>query len=264
MTATSAVELRGVTKRYGATVAVSDVSLAVAPGEFVVLLGPSGAGKSTVFRCVSRLVVPDAGEVLVQNASMIDLTGRALRRRRRAIGLIFQQFNLIGRSSAIANVLAGRLGHVGTWRAVLRRFDREDRQRALAALDRVGLLDRAYQRADSLSGGQQQRVAIARVLAQESAIVLADEPVASLDPASAENVLGILAEIAAERRIGVLCSLHQTALALRYADRIIAMRAGRIVLDRSARDMDAGMIDAIYRDDDMAVTSEPLARRAAE
>lgn len=245
-----ALAIRGLSKRYGDKAAVDRVDLTVAPGEFVALLGPSGAGKSTIFRCVTRLVAADAGEIDLLGARMDALHGRALRNQRRAIGLIFQQFNLIGRLSALDNVLAGRLGAVPTWRAVLRRFTTPDRQRALASLDHVGLLSHAYQRADRLSGGQQQRVAIARVLAQESRIILADEPVASLDPNAANNVLGILRSVAHERGIAVLCSLHQTALAQSYADRIVAMRDGRIVLDAAAASLDADEIHRIYGGED--------------
>jgi phosphonate transport system ATP-binding protein len=241
-----ALALVGLTKRYRETTAVDGVSLAVAPGEVVALLGPSGSGKSTIFRCISRLTAADAGEIWVLGTRMDDLQGAALRAQRRAIGLIFQQFNLIGRVSAIDNVLAGRLGSVGMIRATLRAFAYADRQLALAALDRVGMLDKAYQRADSLSGGQQQRVAIARVVAQQSRIILADEPVASLDPTAADNVLTLLRSIARERGIGVLCSLHQTDLARRYADRIVALKRGRVVLDTTAAAIGADELARIY------------------
>jgi phosphonate transport system ATP-binding protein len=241
------LDLIGVTKRYDETIAIDNVSLTVHPGEVVVLLGPSGAGKSTIFRCVSRLVRFDAGQVRVFGRDLGELSRRELDQQRRAIGLIFQQFNLTGRMNALGNVLAGRLGHVATWRVVLRSFPQADRQIALAALDRVGLIDKAYQRADSLSGGQQQRVAIARVLAQQSRLILADEPVASLDPAAAENVLSVLREVARERGIAVLCSLHQTELARRFADRIVALRAGVVVMNRPAHAVQAPELDTIYR-----------------
>ena len=243
----AAIRLSGVTKRYGDTLAMADVSFDIAPGECVVVLGPSGAGKSTVFRCLTGLTHPEDGTVEVLGEPISALTGARLRAVRRSIGLIFQQFNLIGRLSAMNNVLAGRLGHVATWRVVVRAFGLQDRQRALANLDSVGLLNRAYQRADSLSGGQQQRVAIARVLTQESRVLLADEPVSSLDPESAETVLGILREIAHERGIAVLCSLHQVELARQFADRLIGMRAGRIVYDGRPEGLDAGILDRIYR-----------------
>jgi len=242
----AALRLDHVTKSYGSVTALDDVSFAIQPGEVVALLGPSGAGKSTIFRCISRLAEIESGHVVVLGRDVGSLDRRALREHRRAIGLIFQQFNLISRLNALDNTLAGRLGHAPTWRVLLRQFSPEDRQIALAALDRVGLLDKAYQRADLLSGGQQQRVAIARVLAQQSRLVLADEPVASLDPASAANVLNVLRDIARERGIAVLCSLHQTDLALRYADRIVAMRRGRLILDDRTDNVSSDQIDDIY------------------
>ena len=235
-----------VTKRYGTTLALDDVSFVVDPGEFVALLGPSGAGKSTLFRCVTRLVAPDTGVVRVLGRDMSALGGQELRLARRDVGLIFQQFNLIGRLSAMDNVLAGRMGHASTLRVMLRRFTHADRQLALAALDRVGLLERAGQRADSLSGGQQQRVAIARVLAQQARLLLADEPVSSLDPQSAENVLGILRNIARETGIAVVCALHQVDLARRYADRVVALRGGRKLLDASVNAFDQNAFQELY------------------
>lgn len=240
------LSLYGVTKIYGNARALADVSFSIQPGEVVALLGPSGAGKSTIFRCISRLTDIDGGQVHVLGRDIGTLNRRALREHRRAIGLIFQQFNLISRLGALDNTLAGRLGHTATWRVLMRRFTAQDRQIALGALDRVGLLSHAYQRADSLSGGQQQRVAIARVLAQQSKLVLADEPVASLDPISAANVLNVLRDIARERGIAVLCSLHQTELALRYADRIVALRKGHIVLDELAKNVTLSQLNGIY------------------
>jgi len=242
----AALRITALGKRYGTTHALRDVSFDVAPGEFVALLGPSGAGKSTLFRCVTRLVTPDAGRVEVLGRDMAPLRGRALREARREVGLIFQQFNLIHRISALGNVLAGRMGHVSTWRVALRAFPAEDRQVALAALDRVGLLDKAYQRADSLSGGQQQRVAIARVLAQRAKLILADEPVSSLDPQSAANVLTALRGIAREEGIAVLCALHQVDLARHYADRVVALRDGALLLEAPAREFDRDAFESLY------------------
>jgi len=207
---------------------LSDVSFRVEPGEVVALLGPSGAGKTTLFRCLTRLVEPDRGQIRWFGRTVTDMRPRALRRARRDIGLIFQQHNLIRRRSALDNALAGRLGHVPFWRAVARRFGKADRQRAFAALDRVQLLDFAARRADRLSGGQQQRVAIARVLVQESALILADEPVASLDPATAVSVLALLRDIARETGVAVLCSLHQVDLVAGFADRVLGLRNGQL------------------------------------
>jgi phosphonate transport system ATP-binding protein len=201
-----------------------------------VLLGPSGAGKTTLFRCLTRLVEPDEGEINVLGRSVGEMRSGELRLARRNIGLVFQQHNLIRRRSALDNVLAGRLGHVPLWRVIARRFEQADRQRAFAALDRVDLLDFSDRRADRLSGGQQQRVAIARVLAQESRVILADEPVASLDPAAAVSVLSLLRDIAHENGITVLCSLHQVDLVAGFADRVIALRVGRLITDTAIQD----------------------------
>jgi phosphonate transport system ATP-binding protein len=215
---------------------LSDVSFRIEPGEVAVLLGPSGAGKTTLFRCLTRLVEPDRGRILWFGRRVTDMRPRDLRRARRNIGLIFQQHNLIRRRSALDNALAGRLGHVLLWRAVARRFVKADRQRAFAALDRVQLLDFAAGRADRLSGGQQQRVAIARVLVQESHLILADEPVASLDPATAVSVLALLRDIAHENGVAVLCSLHQVDLAPGFADRVLGLRGGQLISDTPIAD----------------------------
>jgi phosphonate transport system ATP-binding protein len=235
----------GLTKRYAPDViALADVSFAVRPGEFVAVLGPSGAGKTTLFRCLTGLTRPDHGDVHIVGR---DIWGspRDLRQARRAVALIFQQFNLIRRLPALENVLVGRLAVVPTWRVLLRRFARRDRQLALRCLDTVGLVERAYTRADELSGGQQQRVAIARALAQEAKVILADEPVASLDPESAATVLESLRSAVATG-VAVVASLHQVHLARAYADRIVALRNGRIVADAPAARLDARSIEQIY------------------
>jgi phosphonate transport system ATP-binding protein len=239
---------QGLTKRYAPGVtALDDVSLRVRPGEFVAVLGPSGAGKTTLFRCLTGLTRPDRGAVAI-NGRDIWTSGRELSLARREVALIFQQFNLIRRLQALENVLVGRLAHVPTWRAVVRRFTRADRQLALACLDTVGLLDRAYTRADELSGGQQQRVAIARALAQNAKIILADEPVASLDPETSATVLESLRS-AVSTGVAVVASLHQVHLAREYADRIVALRGGRIVADAPVGRLDARSIEQIYERD---------------
>ena len=238
------ISATGLTKRYPPDVtALAGVSLAVRPGEFVAVLGPSGAGKTTLFRCLTGLTPPDDGSVSID--------GREIRRRhvfrgtRSDVALIFQQFNLIRRLTAIENVLVGRLARVATWRVLVRRFARADRQLALRCLDTVGLLDRAYTRADQLSGGQQQRVAIARALAQDATVILADEPVASLDPESAATVLECL-RAAVAAGVAVVASLHQVEFARVYADRIVALRAGRIVEDAPAAQIDERTLELIY------------------
>lgn len=228
MSAVGEIRIARLTKRYGDTAILDDLSLRVSPGEIVALLGSSGAGKTTLFRCITRLVAADDGEIVVSGQPMHALDDRRLARARNGIGLIFQQFNLVRRLSARDNVLVGQLASTPTWRVLLRRFAGAQRQEALAALDRVGLLAQAYQRADRLSGGQQQRVAIARVLAQHCRVILADEPVASLDPASAVRILSLLRDVARERGITVLCSLHQVEYASAFADRVISLVDGRI------------------------------------
>jgi phosphonate transport system ATP-binding protein len=241
------IQVRDLGKRYraGAPPALAGVSFDVAPGEFVAVLGPSGAGKTTLFRCLTGLARPDGGAVSVHGHEVSRIGGSALRAARREIALIFQQFNLVRRLTAHQNVLAGRLAHAPTWRVVFRRFARPDRQRALASLDAVGLLDRAYARADQLSGGQQQRVAIARALAQEATVILADEPVASLDPESATAVLETL-RAAARTGVAVMASLHQVHLAVAHADRVLALRGGRLVADSPVAGIDEAALEQIY------------------
>ena len=259
MTVANAVlKLTDVSKSYGANKAIEAVSLTVQAGEFVALLGPSGAGKSTIFRCVSQLTRPDVGDVFLNAKRLNDLHGQALRLERRRIGLIFQQFNLVSRLNALQNVLLGRLGHMPGWRATLGLFSQADRQLALRALDRVGLLHKAYQRADTLSGGQQQRVAIARVLTQKSDLILADEPVASLDPTTSRQVLSNLRAVALENKMAILCSLHQVDLALEFADRVVAVSNGQISLNKSADQVSVRELEGIYADKPDPVVLEPL------
>jgi phosphonate transport system ATP-binding protein len=223
MIAQDGVHIRGLRKSFGKRQVFDGFSLSAQPGEFVALLGPSGAGKTTLLRCVARLCDPDAGEIVAAGHPMHRLRGRALRSARRDIGFVFQQFNLVRRRSAIGNVLGGRLAAVPLWRIVIGQYGAGDRQDAYAALERVGLLDHAAQRADQLSGGQQQRVAIARAVVQKSRILLADEPVASLDPDSAKGVLTLLRDITREHRMTVLCSLHQPLLARQFADSTVLL-----------------------------------------
>ena len=222
------IRVAGLTKSYGASRVLRGVSLEVEPGEVVALLGPSGTGKTTLFRCMARLTDPDAGRMWVAGHPMHALRGRPLALARRDIGFVFQQFNLVRRLSALDNAAAGRLAAAPLWRVMLRRLPRADRASAHAALARVGLSAQAHQRADRLSGGQQQRVAIARALVQRSRVLLADEPVASLDPEAAAGILVLLREVARDHGLTVLCSLHQPDLAHRYADRVIALHTGAL------------------------------------
>ena len=245
-TAGAVMVAEGLVKSYGPGArALGGVSFVVRPGEVVAVLGPSGAGKTTLFRCLTGLTPLDAGSVIVNGRLLSHARGRELRMARRDVALIFQQFNLIRRLTALQNVLAGRLAQTRTWRVVLRRFARADRQLALGCLDTVGLLDKAYARADQLSGGQQQRVAIARALAQDAKIILADEPVASLDPESSATVLESL-RAAAAAGVAVIASLHQVHLAKSFADRIIALRDGTLLEDAPNASFDSRALEQIY------------------
>ena len=241
-----AVEITALTKRFGDTTALRDVSLTVRPGEVVVLLGLSGSGKSTLLRHVDALELPTSGTVRVGGTAVHDLSGRKLRELRRQVGFVFQQFELVPAMTVLENVLTGALATLRGPRLGLWSYPRRLRHRALVHLDRVGLLDRAYQRADTLSGGQQQRVAIARALMQDPSVQLADEPVASLDPESSGQVMGLIREIAAERGLTVLCSLHQVDLALSWADRIIGLRHGEVVLDTRTEGLGKAQVMEIY------------------
>ena len=226
---TALLKVSGLSKRFKDIEALADASVEVAEGEFVAVLGPSGSGKSTLFRCITRLTEPDAGEIHICGRRLHGITGRALAEVRRDIGVVFQQFNLIRRRTALENVLAARLGTTPLWRVALNSFSQADELRALNALDAVGLGDQINQRADTLSGGQQQRVALARALAQESRVLLADEPVASLDPETAISVLSLMRSLAQENGLAILCTLHQPHLADRFADRIVQMQNGRLM-----------------------------------
>ncbi|HEV3239258.1 MAG TPA: phosphonate ABC transporter ATP-binding protein [Casimicrobiaceae bacterium] len=240
------VSLVGISKTYADNVAaLSEVSFDVARGEFVVILGPSGAGKSTLMRSINRLAVPTRGQVFLNGQEITDRK-RELRRARGQIGMIFQQFNLVKRLPVITNVLCGRLSHRSTWRSLFYSFTREDRAIALAALAQVGLESKTFQRADTLSGGEQQRVAIARALAQKPNLILADEPVASLDPKNARQVLQCLKQVAAELGISVICNLHQIDYAREYAERIVGLAHGKIVFDGPVDKLTDDVLRHIY------------------
>jgi len=256
------LEIRALQHSYnGGAPVLRGIDFKLARGEFVGVIGLSGSGKSTLLRCINRLVQPAAGEILVPKKLLHDdasdeivevskLDGAGLRRLRRRIGMIFQQFNLAKRLSVVDNVLAGGLGYQPALRGALRIFSPDERRRALANLKRVGLLEHAYKRADELSGGEQQRVAIARTLMQRPALILADEPVSSLDPKLSRVVLDILKRVCREDGITALVSLHTLELTREYADRVIGLRGGRIVFDGPAAELSAAAVDAIYHHED--------------
>jgi phosphonate transport system ATP-binding protein len=228
------------------TVALDAVDLSVRPGEFVVILGPSGAGKTTFLRALNRLVEPTAGVVRINDRPVTGAAPAALRAVRRQVGMIFQQFNLVRRLSVLDNVLTGRLGYVASLASLIGRFPEGDRALARDCLAQVGLAHLAERRADTLSGGEQQRVAIARALAQSPAVILADEPTASLDPALTDSIMGALRRINAERGLTLVVSQHQLATALEYATRIVGFRAGRVVFDGRPSDVTPPVVATIY------------------
>lgn len=242
------VRLRNLRKEFdgGRVVALDDVSLDVRAGELTVIIGLSGSGKSTLLRHLNRLHVPTSGHVEVLGHDVVDARSRELRALRRDVGFIFQQFNIVGRLSCLENVLSGALGRVRGPRYGVLSYPRSMRREALECLDRVGLADRAFQRADTLSGGQQQRIAIARTIMQRPRIVLADEPVASLDPEISGQVMDVLFRVCTEENLSVLCSLHQVDLALGWATRLIGLRDGRLVLDKPARGLSTEEAMAVY------------------
>jgi phosphonate transport system ATP-binding protein len=228
------IQVRGLRKQYpGGTIALDGVDLDIAEGELVALIGPSGAGKSTLLRCLNGFVAPTAGEVQVGSATVTGAKGERLRLIRAGIGFVFQQFNLQRRLSVLENVLIGGLARVPRLRSLLGVFPGSDFVRARGALARVGLVGLDERRVDTLSGGQQQRVAIARVLVQEPRVILADEPMASLDPSLSESVLALLQRISDEDGITVVTSLHVLDLARRYSRRVIGLRGGRVAYDGS-------------------------------
>jgi phosphonate transport system ATP-binding protein len=238
--------LHGVGMTYpNGVMALAPTCISVPKGRFLVLLGPSGAGKSTLLRCMNGLVMPTQGDIVADGQGSIFQSGRSLREHRRRTGMIFQQHHLIGRLSALQNVLLGRVAAHHVVRSMLP-LPRADRRIALQALERVGLLGRALERADQLSGGQQQQVGIARAMAQRPRIVLADEPVASLDPASGEKVLADLHRICREDGITAIVSLHQVELARRFADHVIGLASGRIVFEGSGSQLNKSNLDRIY------------------
>lgn len=210
---------------------LKNINLKIEKGEFVVIVGMSGAGKSTLIRSINRMVQPTSGQLIVDGRDITKLKDRQLRKLRTNVGMIFQSYNIVKRMSVLRNVLAGRLGHTGTLRSILGFFPQHDLQLAMRNLERVGIESKAYQRASNLSGGQQQRISIARVLTQEPSVILADEPVASLDPPTSHKVMKDLKKVSKEDGLTTIVNLHFIDMAMEYADRIIGLRDGELVFD---------------------------------
>ena len=241
------LKIEHLTKVYpNGTQALKDVSFEVKDGEFLAVIGLSGSGKSTLLRCINRLIEPTSGKIFWDDQDVTAASSAEIRRIRRQIGMVFQQFNLVKRSSVFSNVLSGRLGYVNTLSSSLHLFSADDTKKAYSSLDQVGLADKAHVRADSLSGGQQQRVGIARALMQDPKLILADEPVASLDPVLAHSILKYLEQLNKERGITVLCSLHFLDLVHRYATRAIALKDGELVFEGLPKQIDDAQFKAIY------------------
>lgn len=241
------LRIEHLTKVYdNGTVALDDVSFEVPEGQFLAVIGLSGSGKSTLLRCINRLIEPTAGRILWDDVDIAAAPQDELRRIRRRIGMVFQQFNLVNRSKVLTNVLSGRLGYTNPALSLVNRFSSDDLQRAHARLERVGLTGKHDSRADELSGGQQQRVGIARALMQDPEMILTDEPVASLDPVLAHSIMRILETINEEDQVSVLCALHHLDLVHRYADRAIALNDGKLVFDGEPSLIDDDRFKAIY------------------
>lgn len=250
------LRVRGLTKTYrGGDKALDGVDLDVPRGQLMALIGPSGAGKSTLIRCVNRLVEPSAGSIAVDGAKVTGLGSGGLRAARRRMGMIFQEYALVERLTVMENVLSGRLGYVGFWPSWLRRFPQNDVDEAFRLIERAGLGGMHDKRADQLSGGQRQRVGICRALIQDPALLLVDEPTASLDPKTSRQIMRLLVELCAERQLAAIVNIHDVALAQMFVQRIVGLRAGRIVFDGTPTALTTEMLTEIYGEEDWAATS---------
>lgn len=253
------LQIDHLTKVYpNGTVALKDVSFTVNDGEFLVVIGLSGSGKSTLLRCINRLIDPTEGKVIFNGIDVTASSGVELRHIRRKIGMIFQQFNLVKRSSVMTNVLNGRLGYLNPWASILGVYPSEEKERAVDALSRVGIAEKAHSRADTLSGGQQQRVGIARALMQEPSMILADEPVASLDPVLAHSILKYLEVLNKEDKVTIVCSLHYLDLIQRYATRVVGLKDGKIVFEGLPTDIDRTKFKEIYGEEAQDISAASL------
>jgi phosphonate transport system ATP-binding protein len=255
------LKITDLVKRYGGGDPVlKNLSLTIEGESVVSIIGSSGAGKSTLLRCINRLVEPTSGSIVLNGTELTRLRGRQLREARRKIGMVFQSFNLVDRLTVMENVQSGRLGYISTWAAIMRRYPKKDIRRAYELMERVGIAHYANTRADQLSGGERQRVGVIRALMQDPEILLADEPTASLDPKTSEQIMGLLRDLAGELKLPVLINIHNVTEAKEYTDRIVGMRYGRIIFDDKPASLDEDAMDRIYSGSPHADRSEDLRR----
>lgn len=253
------LELNKLTKTYATgDQALKAVDLKIPAGQVVALIGPSGAGKSTLIRCINRLVEPTSGSVTLNGENITTLGGPGLRRARRTMGMIFQEYALVERLTVMENVLSGRLGYVGFWRSFLRKFPQSDVDEAFRILDRVGLLEMADKRADELSGGQRQRVGIARALIQDPKLLLVDEPTASLDPKTSRQIMRLICELCEERGLAAVINIHDVALAQLFVQRVIGLKLGEQQFDGAPQDLTPDVLTTIYGEEDWQATIETV------
>jgi phosphonate transport system ATP-binding protein len=252
------LKITDLVKRYGGGDPVlKNLSLTIEGESVVAIIGSSGAGKSTLLRCINRLVEPTSGSIVLNGTELTRLRGRQLREARRKIGMVFQSFNLVDRLTVMENVQSGRLGYISTWAAITRRYPKADIRRAFELMERVGIAHYADKRADQLSGGERQRVGVVRALMQQPEILLADEPTASLDPKTSEQIMGLVHDLSRELKLPVLINIHNVHEAREYTDRIVGMRYGRIIFDDQPAALDEGAMERIY-------AGSPAADRAGD
>lgn len=253
------LRLENLSKRYKTgDLALNDVSLDVPDGQLVALIGPSGAGKSTLIRCVNRLVDATSGKVFLGDREIIGLSKSELRRARRRMGMIFQEYALVERLTVMENVLSGRLGYVNFWQSLFRRFPKDNVREAYRLLDRVGLMHMADKRADELSGGQRQRVGICRALIQDPELLLVDEPTASLDPKTSRQIMRLIKELCEERGLAAIINIHDVALAQMFSQRVVGLKLGEIVYDGSPDGLKPEVLTQIYGEEDWEATIEAV------
>ena len=253
------LKLSALTKRYDTgDLALNQVDLEIPDAQVLALIGPSGAGKSTLIRCVNRLVEPTSGNATLNDINLTKLSSRALRKSRRKMGMIFQEYALVERLTVMENVLSGRLGYVGFWRSYFRKFAKDDIKEAFRLLDRVGLLEMADKRADELSGGQRQRVGICRALIQDPDLLLVDEPTASLDPKTSRQIMRLINELCSERGLTAIINIHDVLLAQMFAQRIVGLANGEVVYDGKPEGLTPEVLTQIYGEEDWTATIEKV------